>query len=172
MDNEFIEINPMDKQDDLLDMLKNYQVELHTTEDKDYDYLDEDTLCIVVQNRQTEDNIEIYLENQGEFTFCFGGCHCHYSPYEDEYEEMKKEIQSILNGTTFAASMYYGNESKWIGSTFLNFEAVNEPIKKNFDFVLKHKEFKERLYGNGGLVKYVFWNSDNNKKITIEKKCQ
>jgi len=169
MDNEFLAINPIDKQEDILEMLKDYQVEIHTVADKDYDYLDKDTLCIVVRNKQSGDNIEIYLENQGEFTFCFAGCHCHYSPYEDEYEEMKTEVQNILNGTTCAASMYYGSESKWLGSTFLDLGAINEPIKKNFDFVLRHKEFKERLYGSGGIVRYVFWNSDNNKKITIEK---
>lgn len=112
------------------------------------------------------------MENQGEFKICFAGYHCHYSPYENGYEEMKKEVQGIFNGLTCAASIYYGNESKWLGSTLLNFEAINEPIKKNFDFVLKHKEFKERLHGNGGLVKYVFWNSDNSKSISIEKRCK
>ncbi len=161
------EINPVDMIDDLKKLLARQHFEIKTGSDEGYDWLEEHSVCIVVHNMACENTLEIVLEDQTEFTLFFAGYHCHYFPDAEDFECLCNDLKDILGNKRCAASIFYG-EDKMLGDTLLDAKAIHNAYQNNFDFVLKHDEFAEKLKKYGGHVRYSFWNSQDDIRIDIQ----
>ena len=95
-----MEINPIDKATALLATLKEYSPTIKIKSDKGYEWLEEETdVCIEVLNpasNNPDDGLTIICEDDGEFTLCFG-THVHYSPCDEEYNQMCQMAFDRLN---------------------------------------------------------------------------
>lgn len=166
-----MEINPTEKLDELCALLADQQIEVHKAPDADpeYAYLDEGCVCITVLNPYSDSKMFIDLDD--EFTLTYGAYHSHFFADTGEFEEMIKEMQGFLKNETCSASLYYGTDKKWLGSTVISKDDISKPFKEVFSFVLKAKEFKSKLKSNGGEIQYIFWNPADNRTIQIPAKC-
>lgn len=164
----YMEINPLDKIDDLKRRLAGYKIEVKNYEDKGFEWLEDYQDCLVVSNPFSDKTIEILFEEKGEFTFFFGGDHCHFFPYEYDYEEMCKLIDGILDNRICAAVLL-NSMDKWLSSTFIEKEKVLNPYTKTFEYIFENTEFEEKVRRNGGSVRYTFWNPKDDVQIIIEK---
>lgn len=166
-----MDINPIDKIEDVKNKLSDYNTEIKTSSDQDYDWLEDYSVCLVVKNPLSDKDLDILFEEKGEFCIFFAGNHCHYFADEDEYAQMCEDIKSILQNDTCSATIQY-NPEKWLGSTFISREMTGKEYNDNFDFVLKHKEFKEKIETYGGIVRYSFWDNNLDIMINIAKKVE
>lgn len=166
---ENVSINPTEKQNELLQQLKDYCVKQYTSTDKGYEYLSEKSVCLTIENPYSENHLVIELEEQGEFTMYFSQIHNHYSPDQEEYTELIGTIFDILENRIGCASFWYGDEKHWLGSAWIDKTALNDPVKQVFHFVFQCKDFKNNLRNYGGQAEYEFWNPADNKTIKIEK---
>lgn len=164
----YMEINPLDKIDDLKKRLAGYKVEMKNHEDEGFDWLEDYQDYMVVSNPFSDNSIEILFQEKDEFTLFFGGGHCHFFPYEYDYEEMCKLMDGILDNRVCTAVLMNGMD-KWLGSTFIEKEEVQNPYTKTFEFVFKHTEFEDKVKKNGGSVHYTFWNPKDDVHIIIDK---
>ena len=165
MDKRYIEINPIDKIDEMMSMFKDFSPKLFSKNDEGYDWIEEDdSKCIVFLNPFCEDNLEINVGDMGEFTLYFGSSHAHYSPYQLDYEELISTIKSILNNEV-CAGVLFDTQENWFGGGIFQKEEVTKDVTEVFNFVFKEKEFRNKLLKSGYVVKYTFWNPTENKLL-------
>lgn len=165
-----MEIEPVEKLVELCTLLADQQIEVHKAPDADpeYHYLGEGYVCITILNPYSDSKMFIDLED--EFTLTYGAYHSHFFADTGEYEEMVKEMQGLLKNEICSASLYYGTDKKWLGSTSIQKDDINKPFNEIFSFVMKKKEFKSKLRSYGGEVQYIFWNPSDNRTIQIPAK--
>ena len=99
-------------QEDLLAALSSQHVTVHTNEEPDFDYMENEDVAFVVKNPHNEENLLIELG--GEFSVFFGLWHGQYKAVEYDYDRMKKDIAAILAGNAGVLSLYA--EDHWLGS--------------------------------------------------------
>lgn len=68
--------NTSNKKEELCDLLSGYSYEIHQKDEGEYHYLEEDDICITVQN--TDGSKVMYLDLEEEFTLSFGAFHEHF----------------------------------------------------------------------------------------------
>ena len=163
----YTEINPIDKIEDLKRLLSEQHFEIKSASDEGYDWLEENSVCIVVYNSMCENTMEITLEDQNEFTLFFAGYHCHYFPDTEDFKCLCNDLHDILDNKRCVASIFYG-EDNVLGDTLLDADAVHNTYQDNFDFVLKHDEFEEKLNRYGGHIRYSFWKSKDDIQIDLQ----
>lgn len=161
-----LEINPVDKLDEILSGLQNYNVEVHKSgeDNEEYKYLENGDVCITILNPYQDNKLFIDLDDEFTLTYC--QCHCHYFADTDGYREVTKDIYAILKNDSCSSSLYCGNPPKWLGSSFIQKSQI-ESVEKNFHFVLKIAEFKKKLDVQGGKAEYHFWNPIDDRIVDI-----
>ena len=65
---EYIEINPIDKIPELKALLSGQNIELKTSSNEGYTWLEDYSVCVVVYNPFNENTLEIELEEQTQFS--------------------------------------------------------------------------------------------------------
>ncbi len=162
------DIRPAERTEELLALLGDVPFEVHHAGDSDeeYAYLTEDNVCITVLDPHQDKKLFIDLDD--EFTLTFDAFHCHYDP-EDGYEEFVSDIRGILQNDICAATLYYGEEHKWLGSTCIAKADISRPIKEVFRFILKISEFKKQLRDHGGEARFCFWDPVDDRMIDIPR---
>lgn len=160
-------INPIDKKNEILNIVSNYDVSVKSHLDEGYNYLDNDSICIVVSNPHSQRNLEIELEMYGEFTIYFENNHQHYAGYEDCYEQLCMDIKKLLSSEICSAAIFY-KKQEWLGSLFVDKLALRDSYEKTFEFVLKYKEFRDKIRKYGGIVHYRFWDAKYDSSLVIE----
>lgn len=167
-----MEINPIDKVDDLIDRLIEYQPIIHSKADSGYDWLEEEDVCVKIMNPSSDNHLEILFQNNGESTIFYADNHEHYFGYDVEYKLMCELITDILCNKKCSASLFCGKENKLLGSSYVDKNEINQSVREMFDFVLKYKEFADRLASNGGAVRFTFWDSELNYTIEINNEME
>ena len=117
-----MKINPIDKVDDLIQQVKEYNPVVHTNSDKEYDWLEEGNICVEIPNPSSDNPLEIEFQNGGEFIVFFSGGHSHYWCDDEYYNLLCELVVDILNNIKCSASLFYGDENKWMGSSFVDRE--------------------------------------------------
>ena len=85
-----------EKQGELLMLLSRQQVTVHTWDDPDFDYMEEQDLALVVQSPSgTED---LLIELCGEFSVFFEKWHGEYAATAEGYAQLQQDITAILDG--------------------------------------------------------------------------
>ena len=161
-----MELNPIDKAKDLLQLLKEYYPLVKTKNDLGYDWLEEETdLCIEVLSTDNPiGKLYIVCEDGGEFTLCFDA-HAHYYSCEQEYQRMCSDLRDILNNEMCSANLYSKSDGTWYGGGFFSCASIALPVREVFDFLWENPETAARLQTSGYEVKYCFWDSKQNQTV-------
>ena len=152
------EINPYEKLEELKEILKDYNVTVHTCgdENEEYSYLEEGSYCVTANNSSGD---ELFIDWDGEFTLTYDAWHAHFSGCKAEYKEMLECLADILNGKYWVCSIYCNGQ--WKGSSLLenavkSKEESHQHIKSYYD-----KKFIAQMKSDGVEVRYVCWNESN-----------
>lgn len=117
-----------EKQGELLMLLSRQQVTVHTWDDPDFDYMEEQDLALMVQSPSgTED---LLIELCGEFSVFFEKWHGEYAATAEGYAQLQQDITAILDGKAGALSLY--TENGWQGTvlcTELPAQRTPEPLR-------------------------------------------
>jgi len=112
-----------EKQGELLMLLSRQQVTVHTWDDPDFDYMEEQDLALVVQSPSgTED---LLIELCGEFSVFFEKWHGEYAATAEGYAQLQQDITAILDGKAGALSLYA--ENGWQGTVL----RMTEPLRRS-----------------------------------------
>lgn len=165
-----LEINPVDKLEEILSVLQDYNFEVHRggEDNEEYSYLEKGCVCITVLNPYQDSKLFIDLDD--EFTLTYAQCHCHYFSDMDEYRLLMEDLNAILKNHICSYSLYCGENKKWLGSSFIPKSQIQQSVKKNFHFALKISEFRNKLNVQGGKVEYRFWNPADDLTVEIPQK--
>ena len=60
-----MDINPIDKIEDVKNKLSDYNTEIKTSSDQDYDWLEDYSVCLVVKNPLSDKDLDILFEEKG-----------------------------------------------------------------------------------------------------------
>ena len=165
MNKRYIEINPIDKIDEMMSIFKDYSPKVFSKNDKGYDWIEEDdSKCIVLFNPFYDNNLEILVEDMGEFTLYYDSSHEHYPPYQLYYEDLISTVKSILENKVCVGTLLDTQEN-WFGSGTFKKEEITKNVTEIFNCVFKIKEFSDKLLKSGYIVKYTFWNPVENKEL-------
>ena len=145
--------------------LKDYDYQVHTNADTDYDYLDDISYCITLRNAAGD---EMFIDLEAEFTLTFQGWHTHYFCEQQRYEELKEDIMAYLKNEMGAVT--FAINGKWFGST-----TTEKPVETKelaLEIVAKmykgEREFLRKIHREGVEVHSCFWDSSLNSIIKIE----
>jgi len=154
-------------QEDLLAALSSQHVTVHTNEEPDFDYMENEDVAFVVKNPYNDE--DLLVELCGELSVFFGLWHGQYKAEEADYEKMKKDIAAILAGNAGVLSLYA--EDHWLGSTLCPEKvAADTDIAKLLERCWEKQELKEKLLAQGGRVELLYWDPAENKSFTIPAK--
>ena len=99
-------------QEDLLAALSSQHVTVHTNEEPDFDYMENEDVAFVVKNPHNEENLLIEL--CGEFSVFFEKWHGEYAATAEGYTQLQQDITAILDGKAGALRLY--TENGWQGT--------------------------------------------------------
>lgn len=157
------DVNPIDKKDEILEILKEYNPVVHTNKEADYSWIYDDSVSIVVSDESGAEMLFIDLE--GEFSYGFGGWHTHADPYRFDYERMLKNIKNILDNKLAAICIKCNGD--WMGSSLANIDELDrENLINEAKGFLTDKEFREKMRLNGIVIECNFF--DKSKNIYYE----
>ena len=163
----FMEINPFDKIDEIMEAFKDFSPKIFTKTDDGYDWLEEDdSKCIVFANSYGGQSLEIDVGDMGEFTLCYDW-HAHYANYQYDYDLMIERIRDIFENRICCGNIT-DSEGKWFGSGYFDKAEIQNTIIENFTYTFGEKEFSDHLIKSGYTVTYTFWNPIDNKTITVK----
>lgn len=158
---------PINMLDDLCDSLKDFSYELHDFNGNAFNKTNADEVRITIINPYSSMNMDIDIDDG--FTVFYDGYHSHYFADIMDYSNLKKFLKSFFENQICYIGMNYGDNKKWLGETSITKEqSENLDIKSVFSFVLKHKEFVEKINRYGGEVCCSFWNPVDNYSVKIE----
>lgn len=167
MDEDYEEIVPVDKMDDLCGLLTGMEYEIHRHDEEEYSYLKGDDVCITVINPY--DKRKMYIDLEEEFTITFDAYHAHYEPDAFGYKLLVEFIEQLINNEVCLASLYCGKDREWLGSTTYGRDEIQNPsIRQLFAHIYKIREFKDRLDAGGGTAEFIFWDPQYNVIKTME----
>ena len=151
-------------QEDLLAALSNQHVTVHTSEEPDFDYMENEDVAFVVKNPHNDE--DLLIELCAEFSVFFGLWHGQYKAEENDYGRMKKDIAAILAGRAGVLSLYTAD--KWQGSALCPEKVVADAdVEKLLDRCWQKQEPKDKLLAQGGRVELLYWDPVDNKSFTI-----
>lgn len=157
-------INPIDKVNEIMTLFQQFNPKSFSNADGEYDWLDDEAKCIVITNPYSSDNIEICVENFGEFILFFAEHHSHYAGYQGDYEDMLKDLNNIFINN-LCAGILFDNDNNWYGDCWVKKDNITIDPKEIFSFVFKEKEFRTKLLKKGYQAKFVFWNPIDNTEL-------
>lgn len=162
-----VEINPIDKKQEICSLLQklNYQYEIYTANScKEYEYLNENDICITISNTNCEYSIYIDLEDNGEFTLSYYKWHAHYFGAEWGYNRLCEDLTGILKNNKCV--IIINSNKRWLYSGLSETKMDKNYNYKN-DIEKLPKEFQDELKELKGNIELVYWNIKNNIIIDI-----
>ena len=154
-------------QEDLLAALSSQHVTVHTCEEPDFDYMENEDVAFVVKNPHNDE--DLLIEVCAEFSVFFGLWHGQYKAEEQDYDRMKKDVAAILAGKAGVLSLYV--EDHWLGSTLCPEQvAADADVEKLLERCWEKQEPKSKLLAQGGRVELLYWDPAENKSFAIPAK--
>ena len=135
-------------QEDLLTALSGQHVTVHTSEEPDFDYMENEDVAFVVKNPHNDEDLLI----------------------EQDYDRMKQDIAALLAGRAGVLSLYA--EDHWLGSALCPEKvAADADVAKLLERCWQKQEPKEKLLAQGGRVELLYWDPAENKSFAIPAKA-
>ena len=161
------DFDPTEKQGELLMLLSGQHVTVHTNEEADFDYMENEDVAFVVKNPHNEE--DLLVEVCAEFSLFFGLWHGQYKAVEYDYDRMKKDIAAILAGNAGVLSLYA--EDRWLGSTLCPEKvAADADVGALLERCWEKQEPKDKLLAQGGRVELLYWDPAQNRSFVIPAK--
>ena len=159
-------ITPVFKQFSLEAFLKDYDYEVHTNTEEEYDYLDEGSRCITLKNPEGR---ELYIDLEGDFTLTFEEWHRHFLTTNEEYDSLKKYIIYILTNKVAANVILI--EGEWSASSLTYSPITNkeQAIKTLYD-IFDGTKFLKQIYNKGVEIYCTYWDSAFDSSISLAPK--
>ena len=158
------EIDPISKEPELMALLSVYNPEVYRSTDDVFDWLEDDDYSIIIKDGE---EVRMYVDyTDGRFTLGLGSWHGHYDLYRKDYEDLLKDIESILNNNTVAVTIRCNGE--WFGSWKT---PVSECSKKELIIQARetmHKELIEKTKKNGYQIECEFFDKSKNFAYKID----
>ena len=168
-----MELNPIDKVHELIEIFGEYHPVIRRKWDNGYEWMEEETdICVEIPNPSSKNNLVIECQDDGEFTVYFAAYHSHFRGDDRGYEDLSGMVLDILSNLKCSASLFYGKENQWLMSSLIDSREINRSVWAIFDGVLKYEGFAACLKRYGGSAEYVFWNSELNQTIGIDKETE
>ena len=153
----FEDINPIEKEEEIKRLFADYSPKTVTSHDSGYDWMADDSLCIVFENPHHGDNIEIELENEGEITLHFSTFHSHY-PCMGDYETMLEEIRKILSNEA-CACLLIRPDGRWRCGGIAAKSDVGTDLRRLFGYdIARHA---------GDHLRFDFWDPADSCELTV-----
>ena len=161
-----MDINPVDKKNEICKLLDDLEdeYEIHTFAEmnKEYEYLEEDNICITVLNPTCQYKLYIDLEYYGEFTLSYYKWHSHYFPDVMDYEVLYNDLKAIPNNDKCTENISSKKRLIYSALTEIkDIESYNFKADKSLP-----SEFIKELKKVGGSVELFFW--DCSKNLTMD----
>lgn len=154
-------------QEDLLAALSSQHVTVHTSEEPDFDYMENEDVAFVVKNPHNDE--DLLIEVCAEFSVFFGLWHGQYKAEEQDYDRMKQDIAAILAGRAGVLSLYAGG--KWQGSALCPEKAAPDADPaKLLECCRDAEKLKAKLPEHGGRAELLYWDPADNKSFVIPAK--
>ena len=157
------ELDPAEKQGDLLMALSGQHVTVHTNEEADFDYMENEDVAFVVQSPYGAE--DLLIELCGEFSMFFEKWHGEYDATEAGYAQMKQDAAAILAGKAAALSLYV--DDSWQGTTLCPEQPGPQDDART---LLKRcwQAGKPRpALQAGGRVELVYWDPAQNRSLPL-----
>lgn len=161
----------LEKEDELIGLLSEYNIVVHEKDDENYNYLEEESKCITILNAKNEE--DVYIDLEDEFTLSMNGYHAHYQPYEEDYLEMVGTLKDYLEGH-FCVVLLFTNkvdgELQWRLSSIYE-SSICEFVKRKgvCNALGLGNELRKDLKQMGGKLYIYFFNAIRNEEIEIKK---
>ena len=152
-----------EKQGELLMMLSDQQVTVHTSEEPDFDYMENEDVAFVVKNPHNDE--DLLLELCGEFSVFFEKWHGEYKATEDGYAQMRQDVQDILAGKAGALSLY--TEDGWQGTTLCPEKPAADADAAKLLERCWTAEKPEHALQKGGRLELVYWDPAGNRSFVL-----
>lgn len=162
-----IEINPIDKKQEICSLLQklNCKYEIHNSGfDKEYEYLQENDICITIPNSNCEYSLYIDLEDNGEFTLSYYKWHAHYFGEEWDYNRLCEDLTDILENNKCV--MIINSNKRWFYSG-LSETKIDKKYNCDSDIKKLPKEFQKEIKELKGNVELFYWGIKDNVLIDI-----
>ena len=153
---------------ELLERYRAYAPILRSKADEGYDWLDGDSFCIELPNPHGDHGLVIEYNGAGETVLCFSHFHAHYGINEPEdHDRMYEQLEGILNNDLCCASLFCGDEQKWLCSTMIGKDKTPLPVKEIFHIVYEDEKYETMLHQKGGEARFIFWDRQFNKTLKV-----
>ena len=164
IEDSYIEIDVTEKKDEILKLLKDYTIEIHTNADEKYKYLEESGISISVMSGNKE---LLWIELDEEIALGIGGWHTHYSPYPADYNEFLSSLKEFIDNRRCGVCIMC--KDKWMGGFDASEdELAEEQLVEQVNRFLSAREFQERMRENGYSIVCSFLNPDKDRVYTIK----
>ena len=158
------ELDPKEMQGDLLMLLSGRQVTVHTNEEADFDYMEDEDVAFTVKNPNSSE--DLLIELCGEFSVFFGTWHGTYKASEAEYARMKQDVSAILGGQAAVLTLYAGG--KWLGSVLCHEKPAADA---DAAALLARPEvlpgMADKVRQLGGRMQLVCWDPAENRSVSV-----
>lgn len=168
------EFESWDKIDEIrliLDEL-NIKYETHFYDDEEFDYLNDNEICVKIPNPYSDRTM--FIDLQDEISLFFGPeWHEHYYLTEEYFEKFRDVFTGILKNEYCSAAVFIGEDLRWHGSMIADRKSVAEKsAEKIFAecFQDSAKTFRRSWEEKGAEIHFRFWNPIDDKMVVIERK--
>ena len=152
------------KLDMLLETLQEFKTEVHTADDKGYDFLDDGQYFISVINPEGTNNLAVKLGNG--FTLFFGGWYQEYLANEEGFNNLIENIKDILKNNSCIYILSTPGSTRYvIGETIFVDDMQSRSLKNK---ILSIPEFKKTSLRNAKF-RVVYWNAKYNREVYFQQ---
>ncbi|WP_029543025.1 hypothetical protein [Selenomonas sp. AB3002] len=166
---DFVNRNRVQLKEDLLRYFGDYEVEVYSRGNKGYEYLEADDFVLVIKNPYCNKTLDIEL--RGDFTVFFSDWHAHYFAFDNDYEEMKKDILGLLRGK-IGVMLAVDSLNKPLSSHLCSARLTGLTDKFHLLNRYVHSEdVARKIIKMGGSIHIVCWNPADSSTFDIPAEC-
>ena len=144
----------------LLETLQEFKTEVHTADEKGYDFLDDGQYFISVLNPEGANNLAVKLGIG--FTLFFGGWYQEYSATEEGFNSLVENINDVLDNNKCIYILSIEGSTRYvIGETLFVDQMQSKSLKSK---ILSIPEFKKSSLRNARF-RVIYWNAKYNREV-------
>ncbi len=155
---------PIDRKIEIKSWFSGLEILEHTSDEKDYDHLDENAVELEILNPVGKENL--YIEISGEFTLFFADWHRHYPAYEWDYGKLREDALALIHGK-------YGAKSIWVDGRWMASSLQKEDLSQYADprqmveSLQLSKEYMLKIQDKGATIYFEYWKPNDCREYEL-----